>query len=820
MKESILKPVGLYTFPSQFSSAPPGAMSDATNVVIDRDGIVTTRRGFDNFTVLGSDVTKVTKLVSYQEHLVAACERVGTESSVLQYLDSDSVFQRYTGSFEAPSPEDPTSRINFVQSNKNLYFTSYTGVQKLDAYTGPIVAAGAPRGLGGVAVTTGTSGFLPAENGCAYRVVCGYEDQNENQITGVPSQRITVVNTSTTKAANVQITFQIPERVDALWYYQIYRSANFQKDITPDDELQLVYEGNPTSEQIVAGEVVYTDTMPADLRQATLYTSPSISTNGMADGNYEPPFANFVTYFKNCVIYANTRLKHNLMFNLVSVGSPGLQSGDTLTFTAGSSTFTLTAGAATNTSTGTFKLYTSGTPAENIEDTALEIVRVINVYAANTFLDAFYSSSIDEIPGKIEITRDDLTDVKVSVTSNRGNAFSPTLPTSGSNISTSADTGPNRVYLSKPMQPESVPLYRTFDVGSSSFPIKGIYALRDSVIIVKPDGVYRLYGNTFENMAVSLLDNTTEIVAPNSATVLSNLVFLFSSSGVVAVSDSGIKIMSRAIENLLLELSRYDNFAAITHAVGYESDRKYILWTLSNPTDTVATQAFVYNLFTDSWTRWQLTVPCSYVNPVDNKLYLSYFSDAGNAAFAVERKSFTRLDYSDDSFTVQITDHLDVNVTLSSTNNVFVGMTLKQGDLESVITAINGNQLTLEEVLEWSNASAEVFTPIFTQIQTIPISGRSPLQVKRFTQLNLLFGDANFDSVDVEFKSDLYTTGETVTLYSRPTLGLAQRIRTYVPRNYTYSNFIQLKFTLNQAFASFSLNGYALDELPVLTRIL
>jgi len=796
-------------------------MEEASNVVVDRENVITSRRGFDIFTSFGVTTTESAQLDSYQEHLIASCLRT-SGSAILQYLDGSNVFQPYPGTYDPPSPDEAVSRVHFVQANKNEYFTTSNGIWKLDSYITAPRLAGAPRGLSATAVTNGVTGFLPVLSTCAYRIVWGYKDLNNNLALGVPSQRIVAINASATDTANIQLTIQIPAIVDTTYFYQIYRTGDFAGVASvPDDEMQLVYEANPTAGQVIAGEVVVIDLLPTDLRQATLYTSPS--QEGIENANYEPPFANDVTLFRGNVIYANTRLKQTLLFNLISVGSPGLQIGDTITFTiVGGAAFTLTAAASSNTATGAFKLFTAGTPSEDIQETAIEMMRVLNVYASNTFLDGYYASNFDEIPGKMEITRTDLTDVAIALTSSRGSAFTPILPSSGSTTVTESESAPNRIYVSKLQQPEAVPLYRFFDVGSAAYPIQRVLALRDSVMILKEDGVFRLYGNSFDNFTVSLLDNTTKILAPNSAVVLSNQVFFFSDVGVVAASDSGVKIMSRPIENVLNEVSssEFPYFQETTHATGYESDHKYILWTVTTADQQKATRGFVYNLLTDSWSTWDRQPTVGYVNPVDNKLYLGLYNVEGAANLTKERKSFTRLDYADDSFTVSISSHTGVSITLVSTTGVVVGMTLKQAALESVIETVNGNIITVANSLAWIDlTTADVFTPILTVVKTIPLSGRAALQMKRFTQLNLLFSDSNFDEVDVTFNSDLYITPLTVVLVTNSTLGDAQRLRTYIPRNYTRANFIQLKISLNQAFTSFSLNGYGLDELPTSTRM-
>lgn len=208
---------------------------------------------------------------------------------------------------------------------------------------------------------------------------------------------------------------------------------------------------------------------------------------------------------------------------------------------------------------------------------------------------------------------------------------------------------PNRIYYSKYQQPEAVPIVNYQDVGPKNKAILRILPLRDSLFIITEGGVYRLAGDTTVNFQISLFDSSTQLRAADSAVVLNNQIYMFSSQGIATISDTGISIISRPIENKLLPLttSLYPTFNTATHAVSYESDRAYILFTVSDTTDVRATIAYRYNTFTNTWVDWDITKTCAVVNPDQDKLYMG----AGDTNFIeVERKDFTRLDHADRQF--------------------------------------------------------------------------------------------------------------------------------------------------------------------------
>ena len=853
VQEPILQPKGLYTFPNVFSEAPPGALEIASNVVIDRESVVTTRRGFKDYANLGASTTQADAFTSYQDKTIAHVFTTGAHGKLLLDNGAGSLtFNAYTGDFDQPDPTDPASRVRFVQANKNLYFLTSQGVKKLDSTAGTPMAAGAPQGFGGTGAATGATGFLANNTNTAYRIVWGYKDANLNLVLGAPGDRIVVSNVSGT-AANVNVTFQIPLGVDTTWFYQIYRSAQTVNTATiPDDEMQQVYEKNPTSGEISARTITVLDNVPDDLRQATIYTAPS--QEGIENSNYLPPFATDFCTYRDQVFYANTRHPHTMDFTLISAGaSPGMVANDTITFTiSGGATFTLTAKASETPASGFFKCFTAGTPAQNIENTARSLVSVANTYTSNSFLNFFYTSGFDQLPGQINITRQNFDNVPVAITASNGAAFTPIFPTSGTAQQTTAEVTPNRIFISKAQQPEAVPLYRYFDVGTASSPIERIIALRDGVLILKTDGVFRISGFTMADFRLSALDTTTQILCPNSAVALDNQVFFMSAQGVVAASDTGVQIVSRPIERTLLELSSalYPAFPSATHAVAYESDRKYIMWTVTLKADTVATQAFVYNILTNSWTTWDIQTTASFVNPVDNKLYYGIYLGAGNPWLYQERKDFASTDFADEQINVTITNVLGDQVTLGPGSVVFdedpsdivPGMTLSQGDVNEVITAVDMSNfptsvtVTTVAPAVYVNGNADVFKPILCVVKTIPITGRNPLKMKKFSQLNLIFSDSLFDFLTVTFTSDLSLQSKSVELESNAHSGWGRfpwsllpwgqsskassvRLRTYVPQELVRANFIQIEIQLEQAFTSFSLNGFGVDEQATATRM-
>jgi len=315
-----MKVKGLYTHPSDLDAVPDGALAVADNVVIDKEGKVQPRRGFDKHSTLPSSGDRAEKLLSYQNKLIASYG-----SGSLGYYDS-STWNAYTGTYSAPTGE----KIRATRANSNFYFTTDEGVKKLDNYNTTPTFIGAPRALDAEASLTGASGFMDDDSQVAYRVLWGYKDANENLILGAPSQRITIAN-SAGGSRDVELTITVPDSVTTSWFFQVYRSPlSGSASTEPTDELGLVYEANPTSGQISALSLTFTDNTPDSLRGADLYTNDS--QEGLLQANTQPPLANDVATYKNVTFFSNTTSKHRIFIDLLSAGgSAGVQTTDVIT---------------------------------------------------------------------------------------------------------------------------------------------------------------------------------------------------------------------------------------------------------------------------------------------------------------------------------------------------------------------------------------------------------------------------------------------------------------------------------------------------------
>lgn len=513
---------GLYTLSNQFSEVPDGAFSKADDVVIRREGIVETRRGFKpaSGTLPGAASVRADAM-----HDIAGTLVAHTSANTLARFDG-TAWTAYSGTYAPPSGR----KTRFLQTAKSLYFTTSTGVKRLDTATGTPMAAGVPQAVGGTvalansgahatgtvtlgggagnvtitvggtavvtnfatsdtvtatnaaanlnanatvaalvratslgtvitlrAVNGGTGGnaitltstrtagtavasgatltggtagggFLLGNNQTAYRFVWGIRNDNDRIILGAPSGRLPLTNAATETSANVTVTVRIPSWVTSSHFLQVYRADASGTDSVPaSDDMALIYETYPTTGQITARSLTFTDLTPDELKGAPLYSSPNAGIAGSE--KFQPPVCVDIAEYKGRMWCAATTQRQRLLLTLVSVDatSGGMDDGDQLRIDLGAVVEAYAAGATYDPGMNQFARFTDGTAAQNVANTAQSLVQVINE-RSTTFVALYVSGEYDS-PGQILIETRELGSAEFTVSGiNSGPYWAPALP--------------------------------------------------------------------------------------------------------------------------------------------------------------------------------------------------------------------------------------------------------------------------------------------------------------------------------------------------------------------------------------------------------
>lgn len=800
---------GLYTNSNLLSRVPKGALTLARNCSIDRDGVLEGRRGFErDLYPLADDAARFDRLTSYQDHKLG---RRSNDDKLCYFVDGVG-WSDYSGTYQHPDAD--YARMRFMQAAGNVYFTTNDGVKVLDNYAGPVYNSGMPRGLDGTGSTTGASGFMTDQTQVAYRIVWGSRDANNNLYLGTPSQRIIVANVAG-GPRDVSLTFTIPSGITENDFFQVYRSPESGSATDePSDELQLVYEKNPSAGQIAAKSVTFTDSCPTSLMGASLYTNAS--QEGIAESNDEPPLAKDICVFKNYTFFVNVKTKHKLNIKMLAAGAPtGVQVDDTITIAG----MVFTAKGAENIASMQFKVTTSGSASQNIADTAQSLVRVINQYASNTTIYAYYISGYQDLPGQILLMARSLGGTQFTVTTSRATAFD--LGTAES----LNDEYQNGVMWSKDKQNEHVPSAHLEFIGSKNAEIHRVIALRDSVFFLKDDGVFRATGSG-GNWTFTPLDTSTRIVAPDSAVVMNNQIFAYTDQGIVSISDVGVEIISIPIEDQIRAIRSISetNVKTMSFGLNYDTDRKFYFYTISSEADSAATQAFVYNTITKSWTTTHKPAKYAFVNPTDDRIYIA---SPTSKYILKERKSFTYRDFVDEEIDgYSIVSASGKVLTLNTIEGLTIGDQIYQSStVFSNIVSIDAanTTVTVYDTKSWTPGVASVFQGIDCHVEYVPSHFDNPGVMKHFQEIAFLFRESSFAQAIASFFTDLSGGYSVTTMFGNlgSTLwglfpwgsgayGGAVRpkpIRVLIPREKSRGSLLSVQFRIRWAQARWSLNG-------------
>lgn len=808
---------GLYTFNNQLNQQlPPGAMTIADNINIDRPGIAETRRGFDFYgTLLPAPAIKG---YNYDQTLLWYLNN----GKLVYDSDGAGTWIQYAGTFFPPTG----SFIFSTQSSGNFYFTTNNGVYKLDSVTGTPRLSGVPGALDLQGVISGPGNAILNNSQVGYQVLFGYIDANNNLILGAPSEFLFVSNSSGS-TQQVTLTITIPNGLTTQYFVQVYRTANTNSlSIPPGNNFQLAIEHKLTAGEIAAKSVTLIDNIPDSLLGAFIYTADGQPNNFP---NNTPPLALDLTTFQNMTFYPNFVTIQSANVTLDSVGPPlGLQIGDTfqLTDVDSSTTYTYTGAAANNAAARQFAIVVTGTIAQNIDATARNLVAMINQDPANTLFYAYYITGENILPGAITIRAQNLQQGKFYINSSRQTSWTPVIPAAGNAYISSNNARPNGFRVSKINQAEAVPFAYEYllQAGNINIIIYRMIALQDAVYAFTNGGVFRITGSDPTALQTLLFDSSAIIHGLNTPVVLNNSIYYASTQGVCSISSGGNQIMSRNIEQDILRLEQLTLFTSEAFGCTYESDRRYLLWT---PQLDTFVKPYTYNWITASWTRWLRIATAAIVSDANNKLFVA--DSVGN--IFQERKSFTNADYVDEHYSITIlsTDVPNHTLTLASSVNVNVGDVIQQMvGINLYSTQVTDNNVvtgvvTVRNATGFAPGTATDYRSIATTIQYCPIHGNYAEYVKKWTSWQFMFSNANFDTIAVSMSSDWFGGFETVNLAPITTGGWGtlpwgtflwgvsivpeQVLTTWPTPNTGYNHWVIIRLQLTEAFTSLSLDG-------------
>lgn len=645
-----------------------------------------------------------------------------------------------------------------------------------------------------------------------------------------PAGSNTVEQTLSSGLKNVALRVRIPTGITTSYFFQVYRSFESPTMNTePDDELYLVHEAAIAAGDVTAGYVDIVDKTPESLLNlgTPLYTNANTG-DGIEAANFRPPLCRDLFSWDGRLFAVNTTERHRFELQLLGVGSPdGAQNDDTVTIATRTYTFKNSPGAATD-----VQLHSISTPEENIERTAQNLVEVINADAGNTWVFAYYVSAHDDVPGKVLIEQREFSSGlgQFTVYASRIASWHPWLTTGSTGAQTSNNNRrKNGISYSKQGEPDSWPLGNYLpDIGSPNWETLRGLPLGDKAYVFTQGpkdvgGIWTLYGQA--PYVAKQIDQSAQLVAPDTAIIHDNQIFALTTQGFVAISDGGVRIVSKPIEDELIKaiaqlgttLKRY------AFAVSYESERLIELWLPASTSDTSCKVCHVYNSLTDTWTKYSGDRTWGVVNPSTNVLY----EGAGDKnSIRIERKDVLRTDYADESVAVTINTGGSASVVLADATDVAIGDILYQSATKiALVTGKTSNTLAITTpTAAFTSGSAQVEKAFTSTVRYAAAAPGGPDLLKHFRDLTLHFRRFFAKLLTATFTSEIGTTEKTrpcarsdyttaaVTLAPVTSEAGPRNVPVEVPIEQAECTQLRVGITIREAWGVWALNGHTLTH--------
>lgn len=293
-----------------------------------------------------------------------AIELLNNLSSLVSKLDTDLLIADNVAvaplQISTATISGTTATINFSSGNPSLYFHAGShvklsgfnpatgtldGAQTLTTATSTTVtfettATGAVTVTGAATIHSNEYEFITPPSDPSeppqHQQLIAIQTYLQNIILQLQSEPNAIIPTSNittyidpldiTTSVNTTLTITIPQDITTNYFYQVYRSPAsvaqtgqvLANDITPSDELQLVFEGFPTQTEIDAGTLTVDDSTPDAFLGANLYTNP-FSGAGILQANDVPPLSTDINRYKNYVFFSNTKTRHRYNSSLIGV---------------------------------------------------------------------------------------------------------------------------------------------------------------------------------------------------------------------------------------------------------------------------------------------------------------------------------------------------------------------------------------------------------------------------------------------------------------------------------------------------------------------
>jgi hypothetical protein len=302
---------------------------------------------------------------------------------------------------------------------------------------------------------------------------------------------------------------------------------------------------------------------------------------------------------------------------------------------------------------------------------------------------------------------------------------------------------------------------------------------------------------------------------------------------VVSISDGGVDAKSIPIDDQLNRLigSFLDNLVDVAFAVGYESDRKYIL-CVPESDNTFAEIEYNFNYVTSAWTTWSRNLHAGFIHSNEGKLYISR-ADATDQGVSRERKTASYKDYVDEALDYPITSVSGTTIGFTDVGGIEVGDILYQSStLFSPILAVDleNNTVTVQYALSFTVADAQILKAYPCSMTWKQVFGDNPAFMRQFSEGIALFKNTRFNLATASFVTDFSQGSVDVPLTGTgnglwglfPWGGLPwggtvipSKIRFLIPQDKQIGSYLLPSINIKQGYSDFKFQGMSISYFNI-----
>ncbi len=605
---------GLATAPNPFSAVADGALLIGDECTLVAPNVMESRRGKKYTTPFAAD--RCFPLVTQSW---AFCTGRSVANPLFYFPDTDTTFTlaRSSGPFamQYPYSFDIRTSLQAVNARGNIYFTTAQGIQCAPELSAAgWRCAGLPRPwISGITLDATPPLVMTNNSRRTYRATLAMYDELGNFLESEPSEPFYVDNIAGA-ARRVVVQVVAPSATPPGVFVRLWRSFEVPNGQLGSDEMYLVAQSNFGSVlgadnflslTDAGNNLLIIDSTPGDLNSVATSLTLPLYTNSRFEGiqniNRAPPAGPCIAYFKNRLYVGRRTFRQSLQIQIIgtsTTGNTGVQSGDVLTLTGGGFVDTFLAGT-------DFAVATAGNPAQNIEQTARNLALAINNnYSAGVYntqrsilrrLRAQYVSLGTNDFGRINIERI----FPISSQDDPGIGF--TFSTTGDGItypngiqSSTDNYLPGGLSWSKPDKPEAFPPVNDAVLGDARAAVLGFAVHRDFMQIFKEDGTFIVRDDGGPQPIFTTLDPSVKCIAPASIAVVDNVAYCLTTRGLLYCTETGTLPIGEAVRKDVTDaISSSQSQMAQAFAIGYDSERLYVLAIPASATEQAASQQYV-----------------------------------------------------------------------------------------------------------------------------------------------------------------------------------------------------------------------------------